>query len=301
MSGKASACAKTILFGEHAVVYNEPAIAIPLTNTRTFAEIKPGSHPFRIVSEKIGLNKTYEELIPGSGLQVLLSLISENFGLDELPDAVLTISSNIPIASGLGSGAAVSVAVIRAFADFYGRELSAYEVNTMAYEVEKVYHGTPSGIDNTTIASEQAILFSRSEGISALDADISRLNLLVIDSGIRSRTIDVVSDVRAHIDRNEPYIREIGGLVRAAVKSLKSGAPAEIGRLMNENQELLRKIDVSCSELDEWIRLGLSHGAIGGKLTGAGRGGNFLILAKDYKQALRLKSLYEVLGRKVIL
>ena len=301
MSVQGSACAKTILFGEHAVVYDEPAIAVPITNTRTIAIIQNNNKPFRIISEKIHLNKSFDELIPGSGLQVLLTKIMGFFGLEELPRAVLRIRSDIPIASGLGSGAALSVAIIRAFANYYDRILPVETVNKIAYEVEKVYHGTPSGIDNTTIAYEQAIIFSRSSGFSPLNADIGKLNLLVIDSGIRSRTIDVVSDVRANFSQNEPYIREIGALVRSSVEFLKTGDAAEIGRMMNENQQLLRKIDVSRPELDEIIEMGLSHGALGGKLTGAGRGGNILVLARDKEQADHLKQLYTSRRLKVIL
>ena len=70
---------------------------------------------------------------------------------------------------------------------------------------------------------------------------------------------------------------------------------------MNENQQLLRKIDVSRPELDEIIEMGLSHGALGGKLTGAGRGGNILVLARDKEQADHLKQLYTSRRLKVIL
>ena len=133
MSVQGSACAKTIFFGEHAVVYDEPAIAVPISNTRTFATIQNTDKPFRIISEKIHLNKTFDELIPGSGLQVLLCIIREYFGLEELPKATLMIKSDIPIASGLGSGAALSVAIIRAFADYYDRILPVETVNQIAY------------------------------------------------------------------------------------------------------------------------------------------------------------------------
>lgn len=300
MSVTASASAKTILFGEHAVVYNEPAIAIPLSNTRTYAELIPNSNGFRIISPSIHLNKTFDELIPGSGLQVLLIKIKELFDLDNLPDLTLLIHSDIPIASGLGSGAALSAAVIRAFAMYYSQTLSREKINETAYEVEKIYHGTPSGIDNTTIAYEQPIIFSKSTGFCPLEADLRQFSLLIVDSGIRSKTIEVVTAVRENISHNEPYIREIGKLVQNSVPFLQEGNREEIGRLMNENQKLLQMIDVSSPKLDDLIRMGLSHGAIGGKLTGAGRGGNILILARDEEQSKQLRSLYENSGFRVI-
>ncbi|MBQ6520686.1 MAG: mevalonate kinase [Anaerolineaceae bacterium] len=300
MSVTASASAKTILFGEHAVVYNEPAIAIPLSNTRTYAELIPNSNGFRIISPSIHLNKTFDELISGSGLQVLLIKIKELFDLVNLPDLTLLIHSDIPIASGLGSGAALSAAIIRVFAMYYSQTLSWEKINETAYEVEKIYHGTPSGIDNTTIAYEQPIIFSKSTGFCPLEADLRQFSLLIVDSGIRSRTIEVVTAVRENISHNEPYIREIGKLVQNSVPFLQEGNREEIGRLMNENQKLLQMIDVSSPELDDLIRMGLSHGAIGGKLTGAGRGGNILILARDEEQSKQLRNLYENSGFRVI-
>ena len=128
-----------------------------------------------------------------------------------------------------------------------------------------------------------------------------KLNLLVVDSGICSCTIDVVSDVRSNFPKNEPVIRDIGRIVRSSVKFLESGNAIELGRLMNENQRMLRMIDVSSPELDKLIEMGISHGALGGKLTGAGRGGNILILAENREQAAALKELYEIHGFKVIL
>lgn len=297
----ASASAKTILFGEHAVVYGEPAIAIPLSNTRTIAELRPNGREFRVISRKIRLNRPYSALIPGSGLQVLLAMLMEVFGLTDLPADTLEIRSDIPIASGLGSGAALSVAVIRAFSKRYDRKLPVERVNEIAYEVEKIYHGTPSGIDNTVIAYEKPVIFTKGEGFLPLQADLSGLSLLVADSGIRSRTVDVVSDVRTHYDRNEIYIHEIGDLVRKAESALESGEPTEIGRLMNENQRLLQAIDVSCPELDELTAMALANGALGAKLTGAGRGGNFIVLAQGPDHALKLQKLYEERGIHSIL
>lgn len=301
MTFSASASAKTILFGEHAVVYGEPAVAIPLPNTRTFAELLPNGQAFRVTSPEVSLDSSFGDLPEGSGLKALLTEIMHEFGLKELPKDTLSIRSSIPIASGLGSGAALSAAVIRVFAARFGIEISNETVNRMTYEIEKIYHGTPSGIDNTVIAYEQPIRFIKGKGFEPLQADIKRLPLLIVDSGIRSRTVDVVSDVRANFDRNEAAIHEIGNLVRTAETVLQAGTPAEIGKLMNENQRLLKAIDVSCPQLDELITLAAENGAYGAKLTGAGRGGNFIIMARDRDHAADLGKLYEKRGLHCIL
>ena len=301
MRHETSASAKTILFGEHAVVYGEPAIAIPLSRIRTYCDFSPNGSEFRVYSENTGLNQTFSELEPNNGIKTLLSLLMEKFSIQEMPHDTLHIRSDIPIASGLGSGAALSIAIIRSFCAYYGKILSDEQINDMAYEIEKIYHGSPSGIDNTTITYEQAIIFTRGKGIEKLNADLGKMNLLVIDSGIRSRTIDVVSDVKANLEVNRPFIREIGELVNRAVPVLAEMNTEEIGLLMNENQRLLCSINVSSPELDKFIDFGRKNHALGGKLTGAGRGGNFLILARDKDQAEWLKTQYEQMGLNVIL
>ena len=300
MAYSASASAKTILFGEHAVVYNNPAIAIPLHNARTTVTFEPSGEEFRVFSDAIRLDSRFEELNDGSGLKSLLKLLQDELGIEHFPAETLRIETDIPIASGLGSGAALSIAVIRLFSDRYGANLTTERINELAYEIEKIYHGKPSGIDNTTIAYEQPVLFSKLKGFKALEADIARLPLLVIDSGIRSRTVDVVMDVYNNFARNENAIRQIGGLVRKAESALKTGTAAEIGALMDENQSLLRQIDVSCPELDHWIDLAKQNGAVGAKLTGAGRGGNFLVMARDHEHLSALRELFKEQGLNVI-
>ena len=296
----ASACAKTILFGEHAVVYGEPAIAVPLSAIRTRASLTPGNSAFRVISETTGLNRPINRIYPKSGLYRLLMLIRDEFQLEEFPKAVLKISSDIPIASGLGSGAALSAAVIRAFAEFYDRHPDNETVNRMVYEIEKIYHGTPSGIDNTVIVYEKPMIFTKGAGFSELKADIKALPLLAADTGIRSRTIDAVSAVRANYEFNKSALHQIGTVVREAASALQNMDLPEIGRLMNENQRLLQAIDVSCPELDELTELALKHGAFGAKLTGAGRGGNFIVLCPDREHAAMLRSVYEERRIRVI-
>ena len=92
---------------------------------------------------------------------VALRLVQEAIGLDQLPDMTITVTSDIPIAGGLGSGAAISAALVRALAEFLGRESMATDewVSGLTYEVEKIHHGTPSGIDNTVVTYERPVYF----------------------------------------------------------------------------------------------------------------------------------------------
>ena len=299
----ASAPAKTILFGEHAVVYNEPAIAIPLPQARTtvsFVDTPSACDGFRLLSQSTGLDRSFASLSRKSPLKILIRELCKRFGIRELPAQTLLIESDIPVAAGLGSGAALSVAIIRAFMQRFQKTLSTQKISDLAYQIEIIYHGNPSGIDNTVIAFEQPLIFRRGQPPRCIEASKESLHLLVVDSGIRSRTADVVADVRLHYAENEASIHQIGRLIEPAIIAIKSGDIRTLGSLMNENQTCLEKIHVSCPALDEMIAFAREQGALGAKLTGAGRGGNIIALAENEEQttALRLSLLKK--GMKVI-
>jgi len=161
----ASAPGKIILFGEHAVVYGQPAIAVPVTQVRAraivTAEPRQPAGSVRIQAPIIGLEAWLAELLPEDPLASVARLVFAELGLSQPPALTIRVTSTIPVAAGLGSGAAVSVAIIRALSEFLGRRLPAERVSALAYEVEKLHHGTPSGIDNTVIAYARPVYFVR--------------------------------------------------------------------------------------------------------------------------------------------
>jgi mevalonate kinase len=133
-------------------LFNRPAIAAPFFRSRqsyrTGGTPPPGdSHQ----APGIGLDATLENLSPEHPLAAALRLALEQLGISRAPACTIRITSTIPVAAGLGSGAAVSVALIRALSAFLGRPLPDERVSSIAFEVEKLHHGTPSGIDNTVI------------------------------------------------------------------------------------------------------------------------------------------------------
>src|SRR5690606_29176624 len=112
------------------------------------------------------------------------------------PSATIRIRSDIPIASGLGSGAAVSTALARALCALLERELDDAALNTLIYEVEKIHHGTPSGIDNTVIVYERPIYFMRGKPIQPVTIG-APFTLLIGDTGKSASTREAVAGVRA--------------------------------------------------------------------------------------------------------
>jgi mevalonate kinase len=304
----AQAPAKIILFGEHAVVYGRPAIAVPVTSLRARAIVRadPRAAPgqVRLIAPAIQLDARLEELQPNHPLRRTVELTAQTLGAAYIPACQITIQSTIPVASGFGSGAAVAVALIRALAAYLGKSLSAETVSAIAYEVEKIHHGTPSGVDNTVIALQKAVFFVRGQPIEALR--IARpFTLLIADSGIPSPTAVTVAEVRTAWQQNpakyETLFDQIASLVEQARRWIETGNPEPLGELMNRNHRLLDALGVSSPAIEELIEAARHGGALGAKLSGGGRGGNIIALVNETTAATVARSLREAGARAVIL
>lgn len=280
------------MFGEHAVVYGRPALAVPVKHVRAKAIVManprgaPGS--LRIQAPDVGMDSWLDELPEDHPLAAAINAVFSVFGISRSPACTLRITSTIPIAAGLGSGTAVSVAVIRALSAFLGHTLPDDVVSSQTYEVEKLHHGTPSGIDNTVITYARPVFFVRGH-----DKDSRTLvetlrvpepfTIVIGDTGIPSPTAVTVGDVRsaweASPKRYENLFDAIGEIVLTARQAIESGHPEKLGPLMNENHQLLGELSVSSIELDRLVDAARRAGALGAKLSGAGRGGNMIALA----------------------
>jgi mevalonate kinase len=283
MTLRASACGKIILFGEHAVVYDYPAVAIPVRSLRATAEWEPGAAPVRISAPDIRLDAALADLPAEHPLADCLRRAAAAFGAD-VSGGTLTVRSEIPVAAGLGSGAAVSTAIVRALAEAAGKQPTPAEISAIVFEVERLHHGTPSGVDNTVIAYERPIWFRR--GCDPVPLAVGApLRFVIADSGIRSSTRAAVGGVRARRDeaaqRYDSLFRRIGELAEAGRAALAAGDGGRLGAAMNENQDLLQAIEVSMPALDRLVEAARGAGAQGAKLTGAGLGGNTIALVES--------------------
>ncbi|MDX1520270.1 MAG: mevalonate kinase [Anaerolineae bacterium] len=285
-NSRASAPGKIILFGEHAVVYGRPAIAVPVNDVQavaTLTEAEPGAG-FRLIAPDLGRDEQLPDVSPDDPLGTMIGLTLDYLERPEIPDAILTVRSTIPLGRGLGSGAAVSTAIARAIGQYFGRSLPPAVVSALVYDVEKLYHGTPSGIDNTVVAFNQPVYFIKGRPIRRLRV-AQPLTLVIADTGVVAPTHKVVGDLRrrwqADPAGHERFFDAIGGVVekgRALIETPAAGI-AELGALMNENQTILRTIGVSSPELDDLVEAARRAGAMGAKLSGAGWGGNMIALA----------------------
>lgn len=251
MTVSAFAPGKLILLGEHAVVDGHPAIAaaVDLGTTVTLRD-RPGvSGLDRCALVDARLWPALSVLVPDEGVGV-------------------EIESTLPVGCGMGSSAALAVALVRALAKREGREADFDECWRLGFEVERAFHGTPSGIDHTVSALGGVVRYRRVDGrpeVRALDLS-SPLELVVANTGAPGNTAEMVARVRAR--GAEPEFRAIAALVEAAPAAWPS-----LGPLFRANHLLLRAIGVSTPELDRACAVMEGAGAAGAKLAGAGGGG----------------------------
>ena len=298
---EASAPGKIILCGEHAVVYGRPAIALPLADVRAHAIVHTGTAGSGITIDTPDLERRWNLAdMSDHPLSELVLSILHHLGVDNTLDLLIELRATIPIAGGMGSGAAIATALTRALAAHLGHELSANEISALVYTSEQRFHGTPSGIDNTVIAHEQPIWFVRPQStlsggpavaaipgpsVTATIEPISiaaPFTLLIGDTGVRSPTRLPVGQLRqrwqARPARYEARFDAIGALVVQARATLAVSDLGALGALLDENHMLLQRIGVSSTKLNRLVGAARAAGALGAKLSGAGWGGVMIAL-----------------------
>lgn len=284
----ASAPGKLILCGEHAVVYNQPAIAIPVlslsTTTKIFAHPTAPKGEVIINAASQRIKENIHVLPEDHSIRRIVELVQANFGLSEMPACEIQITSTLPIASGLGSSASLSISVIRALSEFIGHPLPVERVNALAFEAEEIHHGNPSGIDNTVIAYEKPVYFERGKPLQFISIGTS-MHIIIASTGISTSTALAVAGVHDRWQKDparyEALFTQIGSLSRQIRQYLSQGFTKPVGELLTRNHSLLQEMGVSCPELDQLVNVSLAAGALGAKLSGGGMGGNMLALVKE--------------------
>jgi mevalonate kinase len=268
----ADAFGKAIVVGEHFVVYGTHAVAMPLPGLQTRVTVIPSSG---LTVDAVGFS--FEEMQPS--IERAFQLI----GVEDLSVGI-HVESTVPTGCGLGSSAAYAVALIRALDAAYSCGMDPETINQMAFELEKIPHGNPSGIDNTVVAYESPLLFAHGKEPEPLSC-AGRFSFLVADSGQRFPTSEAVGRVRQWRSANglrfEGLCQLSQEVTEKAVVALRSGDPVALAPLLNESHRMLREIGASSETLDALVTASLDAGAIGAKLTGAGIGGSVIVLLND--------------------
>jgi mevalonate kinase len=277
----ASAPGKIILFGEHAVVYGRPALAVPVTQVHVEVNISASARGIWIDAPDVDLHAELNTLASDHPIASVINNLLFLSHVSPFPNLEIKIASTIPVASGLGSGAAVTVALTRALAAHLGHAMTDEDVNAFAYEIEKLHHGTPSGIDNTVVTYAKPVYFVKDRPIETFKVG-GPFTIVIADTGIPAPTKESVGDVRqlweADRRRWEGVFDEIADISFSARRVIEEGWIHMLGVLMDENHAHLQQMTVSSPELDSLVDAARGAGALGAKLSGGGRGGNMIAL-----------------------
>lgn len=289
--GYGASGAKMILIGEHAVVYQNPAIAMPFNGLKTEVSIYKTTEELTITSSyHNGYLKDGAPTI--NGVMSLIYHILEHLG--KTPHGLhFEITSNITGQRGLGSSAAVAVAITKALYDAFDLDLSKAKLIELATFAEKIHHTNPSGIDVNVLVHQKPIWFERNKGFKFIEIDFDG-TMMIIDSGIPSQTRLAVEHVAMlhetktlMVDNN---FKVLSDLTKLSLGALKQNDPETLGIIMDKAQIALSNIEVSSSELDTLILKTKSLGVLGAKLTGGGVGGCIIALTKNTADAIIIKN-----------
>lgn len=282
MTGEGIGFGKAILFNEHFVVYGIPAV-VSAIGKYTVAKIESVNQSgWKLNDNRKATPKYKEDKIDQQ--KDSIDRIIKKMGIDLSKNGVeITLEGNLYCASGIGASAASCVSLARALAQHYSLDISDEEINDIAYEGEKGYHGTPSGIDNTASTFGGLIWFERGENNVMDKISIPNPIAVVIgNTGKVANTTAAVAGVRERKEKNPDRYKEIfdraENIAYLAKNALQIEDYKELGKLMNENHKLLQQIEVSSRELDFLVKLSRDQGALGAKLTGGGLGGNMIAL-----------------------
>ena len=291
MKIKVSAPGKLMLLGEHAVVYGYPCI-VTAVDKRLFVEAEI-------------INKKDDEIITPQVKESRFVLetiadFKEKFKIKKSVKVVTNgdFSHNV----GLGSSSAVTVATFVALSSLFKVSISKREIFDLSYKVNLKIQGVGSGFD-IAAATYGGILYFVSGGKVIEPLNIDSLSLVVGYSGVKADTPYYVRRVAETFKLKQQKLQEIfkkiSKLVELAKISLTRKNFEDLGKLMTENHNLLRKLGVSIDILDKMVEAALDASALGAKLSGAGGGDCMIALVSKAKKQAVEKAIEKVGGEIV--
>ncbi|MEW5937729.1 MAG: mevalonate kinase [Candidatus Thermoplasmatota archaeon] len=274
---------KVILFNEHFVVHGIPSLVSAISSATT-AKVEPYHGSGWKMEDKrpetIGYKKeklaqqrdSVERMLRAAGVDAKKTPIK------------IVLGGDLVAASGVGASAASCAAIARALSGHFNLHLTEERINELAYEGEKAYHGTPSGVDNTAATYGGLIWFVRKGGGNEIERIRMKkpVEIVMGNTGIVTDTKAAVAGVKERMGKEPGRYRRIfndaEALVHEARRAIESYDLHRVGGYMDRNHEMLRNIGVSCKELEFLVELAREHGALGAKLTGGGLGGYMVAL-----------------------
>ena len=221
---------------------------------------------------------------------------------DDALELTLSATMHLPSGAGMGSSAALGVAVLRAMDDARGIKRSGDEIYERSLAWERVFHGNPSGVDNAMATFGGMAIFTRGAPLKPI-MPRHPVRLVAGFSGHGSSTKEMVASVARQFEREPERVGKLFDAIAAIVSNgklaLEQGDMRSLGQLMTLNHKLLSELMLSTNELETMIAAANDAGALGAKVTGAGGGGCMIALVDSDAQRDAVRAALSALGKPV--
>jgi mevalonate kinase len=293
---------KVILFGEHSVVHGTPALALAVERGSEVnaSQASQGPTTLSIAPWSVEIDTgdaVNEGRVP---LQQALK-VARGFYQDDL-ELTLSAHMNLPSGAGMGSSAALGVAVLRAMDEARGLTRPEQEIYERSLAWEKVFHGNPSGVDNAMATHGGMAIFKKGEPLTRI-VPRHKVRLIAAYSGSSSSTKEMVESVARQYAREPKRVgttfEGITAIVNNGKLAIEQGNLKHLGQLMTANHRLLAGLMLSTLELEKMIAAAMDAGALGAKVTGAGGGGCMIALVESDEQHAAVKTAMQSLDKTV--
>ena len=288
-------CSKAIIVGEHAVVYGAQAVAMPLKSLITELILTP--------RKQLGYRfKTGFGPLNRQRLRHLKEVVLDAFRVLQISPFPFEINfkSNSLMGAGLGSSAALSVALIRLLGSRAGRRMTDSQVARLANYLERRFHGNPSGLDTAVVACGTPILFHKDSPPQkikpALLTEGYPWRFALIDSGVRSSTLAMIKKALPYFQGDKACLQKFSDYARLVARSLAQGKILPVADAMNRVDAVLRDAGVTTAHLVAIIDEVKSLGVLAAKSTGAGGGGCVLSLLCPAQADKQLQTMQKIYG-----
>jgi mevalonate kinase len=285
MQVTASAPGKAILFGEHAVVYGKPAIAMALSKR---AQVKVSGRSDEKIDVKIRdlgirgiINLKNDNIISDSHKKGIFKYVLSSVKKVHCGSGLnICIDVNVPIGGGLGSSAAVTVALIAAVSKYNNKDLEKKEIARLAHEVELEVQNSASTLD-TTISTYGGLIYLEKGAKEVISLEVNHdIPVIIAYTDSRGNTAELIETVK--IRRNsypeiiDTIMDSIESVTVEAKEAILQNDKKRIGELMDINHGFLDALGVNTLELSNMVYTARDAGAWGSKITGAGGGGSII-------------------------
>lgn len=312
--------ARVCFFGDNVDWISGPALLCAIDNLRTFVKIT-NNHKEEIILQSYNV-PTKLQIISLVGdkksgkkewfsyAEKVIKILKEKYEL-KLRGINIQVNSTLPIAAGLSSSAALCVAVCGALNEHFNLRLNYRKIAHIAYLAERYELGVPCGqMDQYSVVFGNLLYVNcATEPPKEIEKFVIREKFIVIigDTQIARNTGMVIDTLKERLKNNDPLILEYTRKAENIIKDARNYLKREkwdlnqIGIWLNRCQKILKENLLTSNEkLDLFTSAAVKSGALGAKLTGAGRGGCMFAICSqnNYKNTVKL---LESLGAKVFI